>query len=292
MTKCLAYSVAGFHFTVEAEEDILQRATNMTPFLIDGVEDDTELLFAVRQTDKLSAPDSDPYYCTDEGPGFPEIAIYKVQDGYVFTFRPWPGRPIASALRTSEDFRSGELKLAAGSDLFGFNSAIMLIFALSTACKGALQMHACVVTNGGKGYLFLGRSGTGKSTHGRLWMENIPGTELLNDDNPVLRVMPDGEARVFGSPWSGKTPCYKAEDVPAGAVVRLHQAKRNEIRPLSPIEAYGSLMSSSSSFRPFEAIAGGWHNTLEALIARVPCYSLDCLPDREAAELCYNTIHG
>ncbi|MBO6066250.1 MAG: transposase, partial [Lachnospiraceae bacterium] len=85
-----------------------------------------------------------------------------------------------------------------------------------------LLMHASVTMHAGKGYLFLGKSGTGKSTHSQLWINNIEGCELLNDDNPVLRVEDDGSVRVYGSPWSGKTPCYRNLDVPVGAIVDLH----------------------------------------------------------------------
>ena len=104
--------------------------------------------------------------------------------------------------------------------------------------------------------------------------------------------MPDGTARVYGSPWSGKTPCYKNMEVPAGAVVRIRQAPYNKIERLSGIQAYASLMASASSFRPFKELAEGWHRTLEGLVAVLPCYVLDCLPDQAAAELCYKTVHG
>ena len=105
--------------------------------------------------------------------------------------------------------------------------------------------------------------------------------------------MPDGTARVYGSPWSGKTPCYKAQDVPAGAVVRIRQAPYNKIERLGAIQAYASLMASASSFRPFKGLAEGWHNTLEGLVKVLPCYTLDCLPDQAAAELCHATVtHG
>jgi hypothetical protein len=103
--------------------------------------------------------------------------------------------------------------------------------------------------------------------------------------------MPDGSARVYGSPWSGKTPCYKAQDVPVGAVVRLNQAPQNRITRLPLVQAYASLMASASSFRPIRELADGWHRTLEGLASVVPCYHLDCLPDQEAAELCYKTIY-
>lgn len=183
--------------------------------------------------------------------------------------------------------------LTGSADRYGINNALMLLFSFATAKLGALEMHASVVTNGGRGYLFLGKSGTGKSTHSQLWINNIPGTELLNDDNPIVRLFPDSTVRVYGSPWSGKTPCYKAKDVPVGAVVRIQQAPFNRITRLGTLQAYASLMASASGFRPFKELADGWHRTLEALAASVPCYTLECLPDQEAAELCHNTVtHG
>lgn len=63
--------------------------------------------------------------------------------------------------------------------------------------------------------------------HSRLWLEHIPDSDLLNDDNPIVRFYPTGEVIVYGSPWSGKTPCYRNEAVPVGAFVRLKQATQS-----------------------------------------------------------------
>ena len=193
-------------------------------------------------------------------------------------------------LTMSSDFTKATLILPGKDDAFAINNSLMLLFTFASAKMGALEMHSSVVVNGGKGYLFLGKSGTGKSTHSSLWLKHIPGSWLLNDDNPVLRLMPGGEVRVFGSPWSGKTPCYKQESAPAGAVVRLSQAPYNKIERLKGIHAYASIMASASSFRPFRELADHWHNTLEAMTSAVPCYHLECLPDKAAAELCHNTV--
>ena len=57
--------------------------------------------------------------------------------------------------------------------------------------------------------MLLGKSGTGKSTHSRLWLKYIPDTKLLNDDNPAVRIMDNNTIMIYGTPWSGKTPCYK-----------------------------------------------------------------------------------
>ena len=138
--------------------------------------------------------------------------------------------------------------------------------------------------------MFLGPSGTGKSTHTRLWLRYIDGSRLLNDDNPVVRIEADGEAEVYGSPWSGKTPCYVNEHYPLGAIVRLRQAPHNAIRQMSPIEAYATMASSVSGKRWEKNIADGLHRTLNSLTATASMWHMDCLPDEAAAKMTSSTI--
>ena len=129
----------------------------------------------------------------------------------------------------------------------------------------------------------MARSGTGKSTHSSLWLEHVPGTELMNDDNPVVRVWPDGRVIAYGSPWSGKTPCYRNVEAPVGAFVRIRRCPENKITPLSLLESYALVYSSSSGFKADRSIADGLHASIEKAVTTVPCYVLDCRPDKEAA---------
>ena len=57
-----------------------------------------------------------------------------------------------------------------------------------------------------------------------MWLRCIPGCDLMNDDNPVVRVI-DGEAMIYGSPWSGKTPCYRQVKAPLGAITQIDRAQ-------------------------------------------------------------------
>ena len=281
------YRVADFYFTVK---NLPSEPENMKPFFVK--EPGADPVFSLEIVPQLPASEGSLLYKTPETPGFPVFVIYAVEGGYLFEYQPLPGRPTAGRMLVDSGFKKALLMLTGTSDLYAVNSSLMLLFSLCTARLGALEMHASVVTNGGRGYLFLGKSGTGKSTHSQLWIKNITGTELLNDDNPVLRVLPGGEVRVYGTPWSGKTPCYKAQDAPVGAIVHLSQAPHNKMFRQSPIQAYVSLMESSSSFRPFKDLADGWHATMEGIISAIPYYRLECLPDRDAALLCYNTVNG
>ena len=185
----------------------------------------------------------------------------------------------------SKDYREGRIILPECKFKKVFYEALKMMYDLATAGKDTLHVHAAVVSCGGKGYLFLGPSGTGKSTHAQLWIKHIGGTELVNDDNPVVR---DGV--VYGSPWSGKTPCYRNVSYPIGGIVRLSQAPYNKIRRLSGIEAYVDLAESVGGKFCDSRIAEGLHQTENRLAQTIPMWQLECLPDEEAARLCHDTI--
>ena len=174
---------------------------------------------------------------------------------------------------------------------FGLNNALMLIYAFASAPHATLLMHASVVRNGGRGYLCLGRSGTGKSTHTRLWLDHIPGSDLMNDDNPVVRIE-GGEVRVYGSPWSGKTPCYRNISAPVGAFLQLQQSPRNAIRKGSVLEGFSYLLPSVSTMKWDSRIHKAHCDTISDIIRLSPIYFLECRPDEEAARLSYHTLTG
>lgn len=224
-----------------------------------------------------------------EGSDMPRIELYELEGQWLIEIAPVMNAPIRVYLITDKSFTNTKFRLL-GSVAFSINTLLMLMFALSTARKNTLLMHASVTMKDGKGYLFLGKSGTGKSTHSQLWINYIEGCSLLNDDNPVIRVTETGEVRVYGSPWSGKTPCYRNLDVPVGAIVTLQQAKTNKIRRQSLPEAYASVYVSFSGYRFIKEIADGLHITNAMVVSKVPCYLLDCLPDADAAFLCYQTV--
>ncbi|MDE7376981.1 MAG: hypothetical protein K2N16_09030 [Muribaculaceae bacterium] len=178
-----------------------------------------------------------------------------------------------------------------GCDTYFLTHALMIAYMLGTLCTGTLLIHASAVLLGGKAYLFQGKSGTGKSTHAGLWLRNIPGTERLNDDNPVIRFSADGVATAYGSPWSGKTHCYRAVSAPIGAIVRIVRAKHNELHHLAPLRAYASL-TTSVFYMPFlsEDLRAIRHKVIERLACAVPCCEMHCLPDADAARVCHQGL--
>ncbi|MDR0989295.1 MAG: S24/S26 family peptidase [Prevotellaceae bacterium] len=176
-------------------------------------------------------------------------------------------------------------------DAFVLNNFLMMLYAFATAPTGTLLLHASVVIREQQAYAFLGKSGTGKSTHTKLWLDHLSGTELLNDDNPIVRLFPESkEATIYGSPWSGKTPCYRNLSAPLGALVRLEQAPMNEIVRLSAAYSFAAVFPSCSCLRQEERVNSGVIEGVKQLLSTVPVYQLRCLPDEEAARLCSTTI--
>lgn len=171
------------------------------------------------------------------------------------------------------------------------NSFTMMGFAQASVYYQTVLIHSSVTIKDRKGYAFLGTSGTGKSTHSQLWLKYIEGTELLNDDNPAIRILPDGLIKVYGTPWSGKTPCYKNKEAELGAFVQLKQAPHNTFSILKGIQAYMVLLAGSSSLKWNTKAYNALGKTIEQLANRIPVGFLECLPDEEAARICYMNIN-
>ena len=309
------YRVAEHLFAVEYKQpELLGLLHNYEPFI---TPDPEELpLFSLRiQHEGLIAAEIHSNYThafTDTSDAdMPRIEVYRSSlENASLQFRggEWLFRvaivanaPICCELESNEDFSDGILHIAADcQDIkFCIDNALMLLFAFRTAPLMTLEMHAAVVVRGdeakrreakgeeAKGYLFLGHSGTGKSTHARMWLQAFPDAWLLNDDNPILRVMDNGEVRVYGSPWSGKTPCYKNQYVRVGGIVKLSQAPHNKLRKLSLPEAYAYILSSASGLKVESKMTDSMHETIKHVVTHVGCYHLDCLPNTEAAEVCW-----
>ena len=245
----------------------------------------------------------------------PRIEVYRAirREGdeareWLFRVAMVANAPICCEMECSENFTEGVLYIMPDcQDIrFCIDNALMLLYAFRTAPLMTLEMHAAVVVKADRcavrcqtaalldrpnglidqqelGYLFLGHSGTGKSTHARQWLAAFDDAWLLNDDNPILRVMEDGEVRVYGSPWSGKTPCYKNAYARVGGIIKLSQAPHNKMRILSLPEAYAYMLSSASGLKMDRQMADCMYESIKHVITHVKCYHLDCLPNVEAA---------
>lgn len=293
MTKMQKYTVAGHTFAVCLHEnfssdDIL---SPYIPFIESGEKDPLfTLTLSIVPSLKDVAIGKVLQCLNDEAPYF--WLFEDEDDKYSFGFSYTRNCPDC-ILVVSDDFKQNIVYVREASSArhaeFAMSNSMMLLYTFCTTPLETLMVHASVVAHGGAAYMFLGRSGTGKSTHSRLWLEHIQDTYLLNDDNPVIRMI-DGQAYIYGTPWSGKTPCYKNERHPLRAVVRLSQAPYNKITRFAPLQAFASLMPSCSCMRWDSPSVSALHKTVEKVIGVVPGYGLECLPDKAAADLCHSTV--
>ena len=295
MKKIFKYSVAGHQFAVELPEGCSEEVhlSPYIPFRSDGTDDDSLFTLKVIPVDDLrSVEPGDVHDCMNDEAPYLWIFNTDVQGKYNFGFS-YSRSCSDCILKPSEDFKENILYLP--SDRmerlmeFAVSNAMMLLYTICTTPFDTLMVHASVIAHAGGGYMFLGKSGTGKSTHSSLWLNHIEDTELLNDDNPVIRLI-DGEAYIYGTPWSGKTPCYKNRCLPLKAVVRLSQAPFNKRQRLRPLQSYASLMPSCSCMRWDRSSTDALHKTVEKVISKVSCWHLECLPDDDAAKTCHEAV--
>ena len=282
MSKQL-YIVAEHLFCVEGPESILGLLSNYEPF---RTEQSNDALFSLTVTDGGPIQYIEELSQDEEGQDI--VCGHTEQGDAVFEFR-WAGRS-AGLLVCTTGYRQGTLYLSGFQTKGSVDNALMVMFAMASSCMGTALFHSATVSLDGKGYMFLGKSGTGKSTHASLWCKHINGVELMNDDNPAVRIKQDGTAVVYGTPWSGKTPCYRNISAPLGGIVLLSQAPYNKITRLNGIGAYAAIVPSISGKRWDSRIADGLHETENTLASNIPVWHLDCLPDADAARLCKETI--
>lgn len=221
----------------------------------------------------------------------PEFYIYDRNGDTVFEFSD-KGK-VTSTMLFARTKDHAEVYLPDGTRPYGavfeIGMSLMTVYAYCSVFSGRMLFHSSVIERGGKAYMFMGKSGTGKSTHARLWLENIVGCTLLNDDNPVVMVR-KGSVEVFGSPWSGKTPCYRNVSFPVGGIVRLSQAQSDSIRRVSGLEAFASVLGGVAAFRWDRDFMDKLNSLVEQIVLISPCWRLDCLPDRNAAVICSGNI--
>ena len=210
----------------------------------------------------------------------------RTERGFMLTLKP----EAEEGLSLWHDAGGAEVLVCGNMSAVLLRFGLWIGFGLMSVQAETVAIHSSCIIYRDKAVLFLGESGTGKSTHTRLWQEYIDGAFLLNDDSPFLRVE-DGRVWAYGSPWSGKTPCYRQERYELKACVRLSQAPYNEMVRLGVLQAYGAIHPSCPpEFAYDERLYDHISGFINKLLMSVPFYHLACLPDKEAAELSFKTI--
>ncbi len=289
------YCIAGFHCTISFEEGQRNGSfliPSFKPFLTECDASCEEKLFVIHVNDKLCpvGKNSREHIKTvDTGNG--NTIVYSINNGgYQFIVKDVFGQNCC-LLQTNSDFSNCTCALNGDRNMrtFGLNNALMLAFAFASSGKDTLLMHASTVRKDGWAYAFTAKSGTGKSTQVANWLSHIPQCDMVNDDNPIIRIE-NNTPYLYGSPWSGKTPCYRNIRVKLGAIVKINRAEKNYVEPVMPIQAFATLVSSCSTMKWDMQIYNNICRTITAIIETTPNYNLFCLPDKESAIICHKAI--
>ena len=151
-----------------------------------------------------------------------------------------------------------------------------------------MMLHSSCVEKDGFAYLFSAKSGTGKSTHTHLWLKNLEGTRIINDDKPAL-IFDDGQWFACGTPFSGKTDENLDVKIPVRAIVFLHRSETNQVKRIPAIQAVTLLLE--QTITPYDkSLAVTMLELADALLREVPVFSLGCNMDDDAAVVAYNEI--
>lgn len=210
------------------------------------------------------------------------FSVHRTEDGFVRRYRDQDGQYYAMGwiTPTGVEIRYLPWSRAYFSETHNCFSHIALEELL--LLRDRLILHAAFVAVGGRGLLFSGPSGIGKSTQAALWERH--GARLINGDRTVLSQDAAGWT-AWGSPYAGSSRCFCSEDRPVGAVVVLEQSPVCAVRRLTAAEAFHRLYP--------QMTVNSWSSTyverasslLAELTAQVPVYLLACTPDDRAVEM-------
>lgn len=263
--------------------------TSLAPFLHHSGEDDKSLLTLT--VDNKMKRDQTARLIRSFDTGNGNTVVSRLSDGgYQYVVCDMRGEACC-LLECHDRFTDCRCRLRGNDTMrqFGLNNALMMAFAFAGSYHDTILIHASCIKKGPWGYPFTAKSGTGKSTHTGLWMQCIEGCELLNDDNPVVRIV-DGQPLIYGSPWSGKTPCYRNQKVRLGAMTLIERSLENRCERLSPAQAFAAILPACSSMQWDEEIHANLCETITRIIETTPCYTMHCRPDEEAAMVSHQTI--
>ncbi len=160
-------------------------------------------------------------------------------------------------------------------------------YALEHANGLIFHCSAIMVEDGA--YLFTAPSGTGKSTHTRLWRELLgEKAVMINDDKPIIRLI-DGEFYVYGTPWMGKHELGANIRAKLKAICKIRQEKENVIEKISPAQMLPIILN--QTIRPEKVeIMDKLLGLIEQMLKGAKLYSLGCNISTEAAQLSYTTM--
>ncbi len=193
-----------------------------------------------------------------------------------------------SVVVTNEEFYEEKKQSQEFSDGYIENICLYRNICNKMPLYNRMLLHAAILEYDGAGYAFLGKSGTGKSTHTGLWLNYLPDSKIVNGDKPILEYK-DGEVIAYGTPWNGKEGLGYKTNVPLKGLCFLEQAKENCIRQLTPAEVSSRLFI-QVLIPPEEETAVATLEFMDKMITSIPAYLLKCDISEEAVKTSFEAL--
>lgn len=154
-----------------------------------------------------------------------------------------------------------------------------------------ILFHGSVVAVDEEGYLFTAKSGTGKSTHTKLWREYFGNRAIMvNDDKPLLRIT-DNKVYAYGTPWDGKHHLSKNIQVPLKAICILERGQDNRIKSITKKEALPMLLQQTNRPKDVKLMADTMR-LVDELGDKVKLYHLQCNMELDACRVAYDGMNN
>ena len=148
--------------------------------------------------------------------------------------------------------------------------------------------HGAVVSYGGKAYMFIAKSGTGKTTHVNLWRKYFEGVDIINGDKPIIAVENE-KAVAYGTPWAGKEMWQKNTCAPLGGICLIKRGSKNSIKKIEKDDLLGTILR--QVYMPENADSLNLTmKIIDDIISLVPIYELTCDISKEAAECSFKAL--
>lgn len=185
-------------------------------------------------------------------------------------------------IRANADWSEVCINLLDGKE-DGLEGTLITAIMTHLSTRGGLMLHTSLVDYQGKGILFVGPSGIGKTTQAELWMKYRDAI-IINGDMALVGEK-DGSFTGYGCPWHGSSPYCENRQVPLAGIIVLEQAKENTLERLHGVAMIERMMRNIFLPHWYQKGAEAAMETVDHLLSTVPVYLLKCRPDEEAVAM-------
>lgn len=154
--------------------------------------------------------------------------------------------------------------------------------------KGVL-IHGAAISYKNKGYLFIAPSGTGKSTHTNMWLDNLKDASPINGDKPIIRIINDSPI-IYGTPWCGKEKIGSNVSYILDSIVILKRGETNSIRKIESKDFLNEIIN--QLFLPTDTSMLETFNIINKIFDKVRVFEMYCTKDIDAFKMSYKELTG